>query len=321
MNGYAIFLNDDGTETKLSWDELKLEENAEKYGYYVDDVNDKELRDCVFTRTEIKEINIPEGVEHIGSCGFENCKQLEKITLPSTLKRIENLAFARTAIKEIEIPESVEYVEECLFEECRQLEKITAPRGLYIDSDLTNIVERTNEIAVSLQDFYNNCEKNDIKLFKEEIDDLERGAFLIDFDENGNEEIRDFNDYADALKLKDSNGERYFTLFQLNKYYCQHQERYAPRFNYIEDQIEYTYYTDFKKLNDKIKQIVRFSEGLGIKPNLENDLTDLREQYIEKLETQNKANQAYLSKIEKEYNKQKSKETNNVELEKSIERD
>lgn len=28
MNGYAIFLNDDGTETKLSWDELKLEENG-----------------------------------------------------------------------------------------------------------------------------------------------------------------------------------------------------------------------------------------------------------------------------------------------------
>lgn len=26
--GYAIFLNDDGTETKLTWDELKLEENG-----------------------------------------------------------------------------------------------------------------------------------------------------------------------------------------------------------------------------------------------------------------------------------------------------
>ena len=34
--GYAIFLNNDGTETKLSWDELKLEKNSKKYGYYMD---------------------------------------------------------------------------------------------------------------------------------------------------------------------------------------------------------------------------------------------------------------------------------------------
>lgn len=85
--GYAIFLNDDGTETKLSWDELKLEKNSKKYGYYVDDVNDKKLGDCVFTRTEIKEINIPEGVEHIGWCGFENCKQLEKNYLTFNIER------------------------------------------------------------------------------------------------------------------------------------------------------------------------------------------------------------------------------------------
>ena len=39
MNGYAIFLNGDGTETKLSWKELKLEENAEKYGYDIYQVN------------------------------------------------------------------------------------------------------------------------------------------------------------------------------------------------------------------------------------------------------------------------------------------
>ena len=91
-------------------------------------------------------------------------------------------------------------------------------------------------------------------------------------------------------------------------HYNRYQERYASRFNYVDDRIEYTYYTDFKKLNDEIKQIVRFSEGLGVKPNLENDLTDLREQYIEKIEAQNKANQAYISKIEKKYNELKERE-------------
>ena len=275
MNGYAIFLNGDGTETKLSWKELKLEENAEKYGYDIYQINNEMVGDC---------------------------------------------AFYGTTIKEIEIPESVKYVDSDAFYKSEQLEKIIVPKGLDIDLKTKAIIERNNKNYEPLQKFYDNCEKNDIKLLKEEIDGLEQGYFLIGLDENGNIEKRDFNDYADALKLKDKNGERYFTLFQLCDYYIQHQECY-PRFNYIEDQIEYKDYTNFKKSNDEIKQIVRFSEGLGIKPNLDSDLTELREQYIEKIETQNKANQAYISKLEKEYNKQKSKETNNVELEKVVERD
>ena len=206
MNGYAIFINDDGTETKLSWKELKLEENAEKYGYDIYQINNEMVGDC---------------------------------------------AFYGTTIKEIEIPESVKYVDSDAFYRSEQLEKIIVPKGLDIDVKTKAIIEKNNKNYEPLQKFYDSCEKNDIKLFKEEIDDLERGKFL---------EERDFNDYADALKLKDKNGKRYFTLSQLDDYYNRYQECYASRFNYAEDQIEYTYYTDFKKLNNEIKQIVRFSE-------------------------------------------------------------
>lgn len=299
--GYAIFLNNDGTETKLSWDELKLEENGKKYGYVANQITDNGI-DCVafYNNERLKEINIPEDIEYIEHDSFNGCTQLEKVILPSTLKAIRYNAFCNTAIKEIDIPKSVKYVDSDAFYECK-LEKITASRGIYIDSDLINIVERTNEIAVSLQDFYNNCEKNDIKLFKEENDGLEQGIFLVDLDQNNFvQEERDFSVYADALKLKSENGERYFTLSQLDEYYEQHREYSDPDFNYS--------YILYRELNDDIKQIVKYSEKLGIKPDLNNNANELREQYIEKIETQNKAYQEYISKLEKEFLVQKDKE-------------
>ena len=300
-DGYAIFLNDDGSETKLSWKELKSKKNGKKYGYDASKINDKEIGEEAFYNDErIKKIVISEGIQGVGDSAFCRCKHLEKVTLPSTLKKLEEKSFASTAIKEIVIPSTVEYVDSSSFAWCNQLEKITAPRGLYIDSDLINIVERTNEIAVSLQDFYNNCEKNDIKLFKEEIGDLEQGYFFIDLDENGNVEERDFSVYADVLKLKDSNGERYFTLFQLCDYYIQHRKYSSPDFDYS--------YILYGEVNDNIEQIVKYSEKLGIKPDLKNNINELKEQYTEKIEAENKAYQEYISKIEKEYNELKERE-------------
>ena len=262
MNGYAIFINDDGTETKLSWKELKLEENAEKYGYDIYQINNEMVGDC---------------------------------------------AFYGTTIKEIEIPESVKYVDSDAFYRSEQLEKIIVPKGLDIDVKTKAIIEKNNKNYEPLQKFYDSCEKNDIKLFKEEIKGLEQGKFIISLDENNfDQEERDFSVYADALKLKDKNGERYFTLSQLNEYYEQHRENSGPDFDYS--------YIPYEELNDNIKQIVKYSEKLDIKTNLNSNANELKEQYIEKLETQNKAYQEYISKIEKEYSihKEKENERDNV---------
>ena len=233
--GYAIFLNDDGTETKLSWDELQLEENGEKYGYDINLIDNEIIGDT---------------------------------------------AFYGTTIKEIEVPESVEDIDKDAFYRSKQLEKIIVPKGLEINLDTKAIIERSNKNCVSLQKFYNNCERNDIKLFKEEIKNAEKGEFV----ENDR-----FNDFVDVIKLSDKNSERYFTISQLKEYY----ERSWESGN-----------DDYKKDNEDIKQIVKFSERLGIKPNLENNLDKLREQYIEKIEERNK----YLEKILKEYLPQKEKE-------------
>ena len=77
-------------------------------------------------------------------------------------------------------------------------------------------------------------------------------------------------------------------------------------------------------MNDNIKQIVKYSEKLDINPNLNSNANELKEQYIEKLETQNKAYQEYVSNLEKEYSihKEKENEQNNAPVHANeIERD
>ena len=141
VEGYAIFINDDGSETKLGWDELKLEENGKKYGYKANLIEDKKIQDDAFRGQfeavvyysgcpKLKEINIQEGVEYIGFSAFYNCSQLNKVILPSTLKEIKGDAFYNTAIKEIEIPEGIEKIWVGVFFCCHQLEKVVLPSTL-----------------------------------------------------------------------------------------------------------------------------------------------------------------------------------------------
>ena len=91
---------------------------------------------------------------------------------------VGDCAFYGTTIKEIEIPESIKYVDSDAFYKSEQLEKIIIPKGLDIDLKTKAIIERNNKNYEPLQKFYDNCEKNDIKLLKEEIDGLEQGYFL-----------------------------------------------------------------------------------------------------------------------------------------------
>ena len=78
----------------------------------------------------LKEINIPEGVEEIGGKmshgAFENCEKLESITLPSTLKKIEEYAFSRCkGLKQINVPQGVGEIGKSAFYDCDSLGEIT----------------------------------------------------------------------------------------------------------------------------------------------------------------------------------------------------
>ena len=262
-----------GTETKLNWYELKLQKNAEKYGYrkgyycYLSpglcepSITNTRLVPRTFADNKyLKEIRFPKSVTYVDRETFSGCHQLEKVILSPNLEQIISDTFAKTAIKEIVIPNSVGYVDPHAFDGCK-LEKIIAPRGLQINAP-ENIIERTNEVVMSLQ------------LSEEEIKKAERGNFLTK---------ENLFDFSYALKLNDKNGERYFTLDELDEFYNGYHVKEACGYNPIKEKIVYRSYTNFNRANSRIKQIVEYSEGLGIKPDLHSDPYELFKRY-EKIE-------------------------------------
>ncbi len=61
---------------------------------------------------------IPEGVKTIRSKAFYKCYELKEISLPSTLKSIEEKAFFRCDLKEILLPQGLEMIGKDAFAFC-----------------------------------------------------------------------------------------------------------------------------------------------------------------------------------------------------------
>ena len=98
-------------------------------------------------------VRLPDTVEKIGYCAFNECYKLNNVNIPSSLRELESCAFAKTRIKEIELPEgmtkigysafglsgnlekitlpdSIEEIDECAFISCPDLKEINVPDGL-----------------------------------------------------------------------------------------------------------------------------------------------------------------------------------------------
>ena len=86
------------------------------------------FRGCV----TVKKVSISEGIEIIENRAFKDCKSLEAISFPNTLKRIGNNskeydsgAFSQTSLQEVELPPNVEFIGPYTFYFCFKLNKAT----------------------------------------------------------------------------------------------------------------------------------------------------------------------------------------------------
>nr|MCR4672705.1 leucine-rich repeat protein [Lachnospiraceae bacterium] len=86
----------------------------------------------------IEELIIEEGVTSVSTCAFEGCKNLTKVTLPSTLTAIGIQAFRGcSALEEIELPEGLLTINGSAFENCTSLTELVIPAsvtGIYTDA-------------------------------------------------------------------------------------------------------------------------------------------------------------------------------------------
>ena len=101
---------------------------------------------------EVKSISyeIPVGVEIIRSKAFYKCYELTEITLPSTLKSIEEMAFFRCSIKSLDLPENLIFIGKDAFSYCTAIEEVTIPAtvteiGEYAFYSCTNLLSVTME--------------------------------------------------------------------------------------------------------------------------------------------------------------------------------
>lgn len=82
-------------------------------------------------RDYIAEATIDEGVTTVGQRAFEGCKNLQTVTLPSTVNRFVAFCFSDcTSLKSIKIPEGVTRIGTTTFGGCSALETIELPSTL-----------------------------------------------------------------------------------------------------------------------------------------------------------------------------------------------
>ena len=79
--------------TFLTWDELKLAKNGEKYGYKADRITNTSIGNTAFRSSSITEIVIPHGVTVIEESAFEDCGSLTKISIPNSVTNIGRWTF------------------------------------------------------------------------------------------------------------------------------------------------------------------------------------------------------------------------------------
>ncbi len=91
---------------------------------------------------------IPDGVKEIGKYAFEGCEAMTSITIPDSVKAIQEGAFRRTKLKKVNIPRGVEYIDKNAFQYSDPVEIIVSPQnkkystkdGVLYNKDMTELI-------------------------------------------------------------------------------------------------------------------------------------------------------------------------------------
>lgn len=118
------------------WDDLEDEVLPDeelpvwyRYGYKAETIilaeGIRRIGECAFCRCAVRELVLPQSLEVIEACAFENCKHLSEIVLPDKLVAIGANAFAGCdSLEAVVIPASVKELSENAFEGCDSLETV-----------------------------------------------------------------------------------------------------------------------------------------------------------------------------------------------------
>lgn len=134
------------------------------------EVRTRSSYDGVFANSGIEQIDLPEGLEWVGTYAFAGCKNLKTITIPGTVSVIDDGAFAGCDYLEtVIIQEGVKKIGKETFKGCSQVKTMSIPES----------IEEIGENA------FLRCGKVDISIFPEKLAKPEKMGIWGIGDENG----------------------------------------------------------------------------------------------------------------------------------------
>ncbi len=106
--------------------------NREDTGRVVIPKGVKIITDNAFKDCKMREVNLPDGLEYIGSAAFESCTAIEEIVMPNTVCRIGNYSIFGlcTQLRKVRLSNSLSSIPPRMFSGCRNLETIEIPNSV-----------------------------------------------------------------------------------------------------------------------------------------------------------------------------------------------
>ena len=176
-----------------------------------------------FQKTAIESIDLTNtNLISLGDYMFADCKSLNTVKLPSTLKSIWNHAFCNSSLYSITFPRSLQKIDAWAFQNT-QLTNVVIPtqcssieQGAFIDNaNLTTVVINGLECYLAYQAFCNCSKLTDVYITSKEAPVVERYGFP--FDNNPKVHVmKDFVDIFSGLKTSENYNHCNTTNFDSN---------------------------------------------------------------------------------------------------------
>ena len=95
--------------------------------YSVTSIGDEAFENC----SDLESVTIPNSVTSIGDAAFQGCNSLESVTIPNRVTSISDHAFSGcSSLESVTIPNSVTSISDHAFSDCSSLESVTIPNSV-----------------------------------------------------------------------------------------------------------------------------------------------------------------------------------------------
>lgn len=90
----------------------------------------KVISSCAFYGSKIKKIKLPSSLETIERCAFVCCKELKKLVIPGSVRKIHYEILMDSGVEEVIVENGVEEIPQYAFFECPKLRYVSLPESL-----------------------------------------------------------------------------------------------------------------------------------------------------------------------------------------------